>query len=519
MLLWTVLGSSGIGIFGVLRGGSGERRGWLVAFGLVIGATLGMMLSVPEQAGYLGALLWVLMILVPLFGYRAVQRLLTEQQYGAAATMTALLQVVHPSRHWYSQARLWKALAAVQRGDIDAGMARLNQLANEDTLIGHEAICHRLRLEHRWRDLLEWLERHYALQELVTRPAFTVLYMRALGELGELSRLVETYRYLSTFIVGSGIRQFRQQVQLFVTAFCGRADLVPRLFTGQLAGNPPELQRYWLAVAFLAAGASHTGRRMLMDLREEATPLVRASIDYRLARPINLPGDHLNVYDWQLLRDIERDIEEIEEESLQDGAVPHTSGVIEILVALNVVVFIGEILNGGSTNELTLLRMGALVSGLVIEQGQWWRVIAAMFLHWGLLHVVVNMLGLYIFGPYVAAVLGRLRFLVVYFGAGIGSMLLIVLVNHLSGVQEMVVGASGCIMGLVGATGAIFWRLWRRQGSQYARERLVLVAMIIGFQTIFDLSTPQVSFLAHFSGAIIGLLLTSMLPHKHPVAG
>jgi membrane associated rhomboid family serine protease len=102
---------------------------------------------------------------------------------------------------------------------------------------------------------------------------------------------------------------------------------------------------------------------------------------------------------------------------------------------------------GGSylQNEF-ILRMGALYSPLV-DEGQWWRMISAGFLHGGLMHVGANSFVLYLLGGQLERVLGLKRFLIIYTMALLGGSLLSLqmLGNGLS------VGASGAIWGLLGA--------------------------------------------------------------------
>ena len=87
------------------------------------------------------------------------------------------------------------------------------------------------------------------------------------------------------------------------------------------------------------------------------------------------------------------------------------------------------------------------------------------------------------------------------------------LLLHAMGKNEILVGASACVMGLVGSTGAILLRGWRRQKARIASRRLISVLFIIALQTLFDWVVPQVSMAAHLSGAIIGFLTTTLLAH------
>jgi rhomboid protease GluP len=191
--------------------------------------------------------------------------------------------------------------------------------------------------------------------------------------------------------------------------------------------------------------------------------------------------------------------------------------------------FVLQFVLGGTLDEQVMIRLGALLPQQVLAEGEWWRLVTANFLHAGPLHLGANLLGLYVFGPFIANRLGQLRYLLLYFATGIGAMAFVTLVHgfdlarHLplarpppwaGDAQQLVVGASGSIMGLVGAAAAIFLRQWWRHRLPEQRQRLLLIALVLAFQTAFDLTTPQVSFAAHAAGAVCGLLLAAVLPFR-----
>ena len=174
----------------------------------------------------------------------------------------------------------------------------------------------------------------------------------------------------------------------------------------------------------------------------------------------------------------------------------------------NILVFILEIAQGGSQNLETLYRLGAAVPQEIFS-GEPWRIVTANFLHYGYIHLGSNLLGLWILSPYVEFYLGRSRYLIVYSLSGVGAISLFALLAIFMGREDdLLVGASAAIMGLMGATFMILWRGWRRDQSKVAQERLQLVIFIIILQILFDFSVANVSFLGHFFGLVLGALTT-----------
>lgn len=185
--------------------------------------------------------------------------------------------------------------------------------------------------------------------------------------------------------------------------------------------------------------------------------------------------------------------------------------VTRILIGLNLLFFIAEVVGGGSENLDTLYTLGALVPEAV-WQGQFWRLITANFLHYGWLHLLFNMLGLYIIGNLVESISGRFHYLLIYFTSGIGAMFAFtygaIKTNNL---DYILVGSSAAIMGLVGNMTAIFLREWWREKSQITTKRLLLILSIVIIQFSSDYLIPQVSASSHLFGFVIGFILGSLL--------
>jgi membrane associated rhomboid family serine protease len=156
-----------------------------------------------------------------------------------------------------------------------------------------------------------------------------------------------------------------------------------------------------------------------------------------------------------------------------------------------------------------LRRLGALEPSAVLAQGEYWRLLTALFLHYGALHLLVNLYALHVLGPPLEASLGPLRFAVCYLVAGIGSSAGVVALWHLGWTQSnLLVGASGAVMGIVGAWAGL---LMRHHHLPMARRRLIIIGLIVLMQTAIDFYMPQISVAAHLCGLVTGLAVGLVL--------
>ena len=171
-----------------------------------------------------------------------------------------------------------------------------------------------------------------------------------------------------------------------------------------------------------------------------------------------------------------------------------------VLLAANVLVFLAMTVAGGSTDTEVLVRFGAKVNELVAD-GEVWRLLTAMFLHIGLMHLAFNSYALFIEGIEVERLYGRARFLVVYLLAGLwGSLFSFALGKGISA------GASGAIFGLFGALIAYFVR-HRDMFGAFGRQRLFSLLGVVGVNLFLGFSNPGIDNLAHLGGLLSGAVL------------
>jgi rhomboid protease gluP len=180
--------------------------------------------------------------------------------------------------------------------------------------------------------------------------------------------------------------------------------------------------------------------------------------------------------------------------------------VTYVLIALNIIVFfVVEAL--GSTEDLSdMLLFGASYTPLILGKAQYWRLVSSIFLHFGIMHLSNNMVGLYVIGDQVERAIGSFKFIIIYIIAGVGANIISMFLRLK---EEPVVsaGASGAIFGLAGSMLAIALKN-RNKNSDISIVRIVLM---IGLMIYYGFTSSGVDNIAHISGAVIGFLCASVL--------
>lgn len=158
--------------------------------------------------------------------------------------------------------------------------------------------------------------------------------------------------------------------------------------------------------------------------------------------------------------------------------------------------------------NVTLLTFGA-EWGPLVHQGQWWRLITAMFVHIGFAHLFLNLLTLYFIGPELEFYLGKIRYLLLYLLCGIGG-------NVVSLFFDGNAISAGCSTALFGLFGYYIVQA-KRSFSPWMRELGRQYFVFIAMNIIFNLFDSNVSLSGHLGGLLSGVLLGFILSPKKKV--
>lgn len=179
-----------------------------------------------------------------------------------------------------------------------------------------------------------------------------------------------------------------------------------------------------------------------------------------------------------------------------------------VLIGANVGVFVLDtVLGGGALGASGPLLEAGFVSGDAVAAGEWWRILTSAFLHVNLFHILFNMWALFLFGPLLEQLYGRVEYLAIYLLCAAGGSVLTVLAAP----QQPAVGASGAIFGLLGLAFAVS----RRRHLALPRQtRMVLgqVGTLLLINLAITFFVPGISITGHLGGLAVGVVLGWLLP-------
>ncbi|MEE6258617.1 rhomboid family intramembrane serine protease [Plantactinospora sonchi] len=206
------------------------------------------------------------------------------------------------------------------------------------------------------------------------------------------------------------------------------------------------------------------------------------------------------------------------------GAAGRQGYVTKVLIGINVALMLLSIYSARGGDSVAGAGLGGLLGGSTpltgwgavlglwapfgplgpqegIAAGEYYRLFTAMFLHYGILHVVLNMWALWVLGRSLEATLGPLRFLALYLIAGVGGNVAAYL---FSDPTAQTVGASTAIFGLFAALFVIMRRLGRDTSS---------VIPILVVNLVFTFAVPGISIAGHLGGLVTGAAMAFVLAY------
>ena len=179
------------------------------------------------------------------------------------------------------------------------------------------------------------------------------------------------------------------------------------------------------------------------------------------------------------------------------------------LIILNVLVFLVSESAGSSQDVMHMLDLGAAYTPLITENGEVYRLFTSIFLHFGISHLMNNMLVLFVLGSRLERAVGKLRFLAVYLLGGTAANIISMFLELKTGEYSVSAGASGAVFAVMGAMIYIVLRNRGRLEDLTVRQILIMAA----FSLYFGFTSTGVDNVAHVGGLLAGFILAVLLYH------
>ena len=152
-------------------------------------------------------------------------------------------------------------------------------------------------------------------------------------------------------------------------------------------------------------------------------------------------------------------------------------------------------------------RLGASFGPAIFLLHEWWRLVTAMFLHGGLIHIGFNMMALMQFGPALEELYGSPRYLFLYVVTGMFGFLVSAWLGNYS------LGASGALLGLVGVMLAIT----SKRGGAFMRDLRARLISSVAILFLLGFSGVGIDNYAHGGGLALGFVLGKLFVDRKPM--
>jgi rhomboid protease GluP len=507
ILTGTVAASCGLLLLRMGFAGPSRPWGWLsVTAGLL--ALLGLLWwSIPDQAGFIAGPLWMLLILCPILLSRSLTLAVMHRQWNRATLIAKVLAVLHPMDGLQLQPMMTRVLSMIDQGRDDEVIDELAHMRQKDTPMAWTVNVLQAKARQAWPEILGWVEKRGDQERLMTHPPVVAAVLRALGEQGRQSEMVEHFRkFGETEALHKNVLAQSWMI-LQLGAFLGRRDIVEDMFDGPLGAVKQNSSEFWRGTTAQLAGQPDTARDHLQSARLTAQHSQLREIDQRLQQPLPALAAQILAPEQQSWLDnlAERSHHEQQFASLTSGGSRATPGTW-MLCAILSVVFVIE-MQGGANDVENLADLGALIVPVELTPGEWWRRISAGFLHFGALHLTMNLAALMLLGRWLERALGTGSMVACYLLSTLASIGLFPYFTNATIEQpQIVVGASGGVMGLLGALLGVALVGRAQKKSKLVATQLNVLLLLVALQLAFDNQTPMVSSLAHTLGLVAGLL-------------
>lgn len=194
---------------------------------------------------------------------------------------------------------------------------------------------------------------------------------------------------------------------------------------------------------------------------------------------------------------------------MENSAGKKIAYVNGVFIAANVIYFIYIEFAGSSSDTNFMVRSGAMYTPLIL-MGEYYRLVTSMFMHFGIDHILNNMLVLFILGDNLERALGHFKYLIFYLVTGVAANIISQAVNIQRHMIVVSAGASGAVFGVIGG---LLYAVARNKGRLEDLSTSQLVVVIL-FSLYHGFTSAGIDNAAHIGGLIAGIIMGALLYRK-----
>lgn len=182
-----------------------------------------------------------------------------------------------------------------------------------------------------------------------------------------------------------------------------------------------------------------------------------------------------------------------------------------VLIAVNILYFFWLEFHGSTENAAFMVEHGVMYVPLVVREGEYYRLLTAVFMHFGISHLVNNMVILFVLGDNLERALGKVKYLVFYLICGVGANVFSMVVSIREYELAVSAGASGAIFGVIGGLLYVVIRNRGRLEDLSTRQ----LALFVACSLYFGFTSTGIDNAAHVGGLVLGFLLAAIF-YRNP---
>jgi len=540
LLLSVILVAGYYGSLLLWRAGPEQRTyGWM----LVINVAVALLAFASRRSntehglsdllGFVAIAAGVFLLMVPPMLRNLAMWARRTDRLGFAIRLSAIRETLQPGMGAQQERELFQSMRDVRAGRIDEAVAALRaRRAEVEDPIARRRIDDRIVMTflygRRWQDAIEAYEQMGGADGGPTSPGTVAEMVWAYCEAGEIEKAADQVLRLEESPLAEEplFMPLINGARLVFLAFVGRTAAVDAIVASSGAlgpAMPDAVRQFWSGVARLHAGdrpgarerfgeaARRSGRnRRVRELAEQRLDCVD---DPGVAGPHAFPTVVADLADrlteLAMATPEEGAARPVAAAALGRGGAPVTLALIAVTC---LAMALAWVLTGATDSTATMVRGGNLLAG--VEVGEWWRMPTSMFVHAGLLHLFLNMYGLWVLGRFVEQIFGSVRFFAIYMLSGIAGAV----ASHLFSAATVSIGASGAVLGLAGAL-LVELGLQREHYPRRWRNALFRILLLLTAANVaIGFAYPAIDQGAHLGGLVAGGLVALCLSPRWKLA-